>query len=187
MKGKIMIRVLLQKNVKVWRAPEDKKYPFEHQRTRLPVNSGQGGYYFSFVYSIKSGEPFALRDDIEVSEIRGVSHQETTNDPLVHALGCGSFTHEYGLVKISKSSTLPGLEIKVTATTIENFNALVRVIRGGHLTPVGYEETVFQEMIQKVPDLQKQLDDATKRQESLRYKIMFHPIRFVCGLFSPQL
>lgn len=159
-KGNIMLRIHLDNKATTagsCKQLENYRVGFcLHLQTSLVVRSTPQGYYVEdkmFLISewTEKNHVF-VRDDMPA--ICGVSLQELTDDRDVLALGCGTFTCEYGDVKISMLSGRTGLLVDIVSSTVIRFNATVEALRNGELKPVGDEQTVLEKLREKIDGLQ---------------------------------
>ena len=139
-----------------------------HLPTRLLMKSVPQGFYIEdSEYDIFNSKPLVVRDDMPA--LREVSARQVTNHDGVIGMGCGIFTCENGMVKISERTGHPGcLQVDIVANSVDNFNAAVQALMNGELKPVGSAQTVFEAMAQKIKELNCKLEASQLSCEGFR-------------------
>lgn len=140
----------------------------EHIPTRLRLHPNvRHGFYVEYEYSINDMFPLELRDDMPL--VYCIEHLETLHRAPGATWVCGWFMCDTGKVRISEIGLRH--EVFITADSVDNFNSTVQAFRNGEIKPAGSEQTVFQGMIQKVLEIEKQLALAKENEAVLRNSI----------------
>jgi hypothetical protein len=127
----------------------------------------RNGFYVEYEYSINEILPLAVRDDMPF--VYRIEHLETLCCAPGARWECGKFTCDAGTVEVSEIGVRH--EAFIVADSVGNFNATVQALKNGELKPAGSEQTLFQDMIQKVLKLEKELALSYECQASLSKEV----------------